>query len=102
MMISGTAIISSAALLNALELAGKKLNIQNSGFRSGSAALACANLYVLLGINPDNIIVRKDGVISSERNDLSAKKIFKRKTRNYLRRCSKGADVFLVYQLEIF
>jgi malate dehydrogenase (oxaloacetate-decarboxylating)(NADP+) len=39
----------------------------------------------------------KDGVISSERNDLSAlqKKIFKRETRNYLRRCSKGADVFL-------
>jgi malate dehydrogenase (oxaloacetate-decarboxylating)(NADP+) len=56
-----------------LNLLGKKLNIQNSGFRTGSAALACANLYVLLGINPDNIIMfDKDGVISSERNDLSA------------------------------
>jgi malate dehydrogenase (oxaloacetate-decarboxylating)(NADP+) len=40
---------------------------------AGSAALACANLYVLLGINPDNIIMfDKDGVIFSERTDMSA------------------------------
>jgi malate dehydrogenase (oxaloacetate-decarboxylating)(NADP+) len=60
---------SSAALLNALELAGKEATYQNSGFRSNQQHLACANLYVLLGINPDNIIMfDKDGVIFSERN----------------------------------
>jgi malate dehydrogenase (oxaloacetate-decarboxylating)(NADP+) len=69
----GTAIISSAALLNALELAGKEVEHTKIVVLAGSAALACANLYVLLGINPDNIIMfDKDGVISSERNDLSA------------------------------
>jgi malate dehydrogenase (oxaloacetate-decarboxylating)(NADP+) len=52
----GTAIISSAALLNALELADKKIEdikIVVSG--AGSAALACANLYVSLGVSLDNI-----------------------------------------------
>jgi malate dehydrogenase (oxaloacetate-decarboxylating)(NADP+) len=59
--------------LNALELAGKEVQdtkIVISG--AGSAALACANPYVLLGINPDNIIMfDKDGVLSSERTDMS-------------------------------
>ena len=69
----GTAIISSAALLNALELADKKIeNVKLVVSGAGSAALACSNLYVLLGINPRNIIMfDKDGVLSSERNDLS-------------------------------
>nr|WP_315162870.1 NADP-dependent malic enzyme [uncultured Flavobacterium sp.] len=52
----GTAIISSAALLNALELAGKKaedMKMVVSG--AGSAALACANLYILLGVKLENI-----------------------------------------------
>lgn len=69
----GTAIISSAALLNALELADKKIEevkLVVSG--AGSAALACANLYVLLGIRLENIVMfDKDGVLSSDRNDLS-------------------------------
>ncbi|MGG7036469.1 MAG: NADP-dependent malic enzyme [Flavobacterium sp.] len=69
----GTAIISSAALLNALELAEKKIEkvkVVVSG--AGSAALACANLYVLLGVNPKNIIMfDKDGVLSTDRKDLS-------------------------------
>src|SRR5574343_1690490 len=68
----GTAIISSAALLNALELAKKKtteVKIVVSG--AGSAALACANLYILLGVKPENIIMfDKDGVLSAERTDL--------------------------------
>lgn len=69
----GTAIISSAALLNALELAGKKIEdvrIVVSG--AGSAALACANLYVLLGVQIENIIMfDKDGILSLSRTDLS-------------------------------
>jgi malate dehydrogenase (oxaloacetate-decarboxylating)(NADP+) len=68
----GTAIISSAALLNALELA-KKLNIQNSGFRSRIGSTSMCKLVCIARYQPDNIIMfDKDGVISSERNDLSA------------------------------
>lgn len=95
----GTAIISSAALLNALELARKKIEkvkIVISG--AGSAALACANLYRLLGVNADNIIMfDKDGVLSSERNDLSeVQKIYsKGRPGITLHQALKGADVFL-------
>ncbi|SFA79092.1 allosteric NADP-dependent malic enzyme [Flavobacterium swingsii] len=95
----GTAIISSAALLNALELADKKIETVKlvvSG--AGSAALACANLYVLLGVNPDNIIMfDKDGVLSSERTDLSdlQKRYSKAKPNINLHQALIGADVFL-------
>lgn len=69
----GTAIISSAALLNALELAGKNvadIKVVVSG--AGSAALACANLYLLLGVKAENIIMfDRDGVLHPERTDLS-------------------------------
>lgn len=54
----GTAIISSAALLNALELADKKaedIKVVVSG--AGSAALACINLYLLLGVKQENILM---------------------------------------------
>ncbi|MBU3680331.1 MAG: NADP-dependent malic enzyme [Flavobacterium sp.] len=95
----GTAIISSAALLNALELANKKIEdvkIVVSG--AGSAALACANLYVLLGVKPDHIIMfDKDGLLSNDRTDLSDlqrrySKEFKGLT---LAQAMHGADVFL-------
>lgn len=69
----GTAIISSAALLNALELANKKIDtikIVVSG--AGSAALACTNLYVALGVNPKNVFMfDKDGMLTTCREDLS-------------------------------
>jgi malate dehydrogenase (oxaloacetate-decarboxylating)(NADP+) len=95
----GTAIISSAALLNALELAEKeieKVKVVVSG--AGSAALACANLYVLLGVNRENIIMfDKDGVLSKDRADLSP---LQQKYANgakgiLLGDALKGADVFL-------
>lgn len=95
----GTAIISSAALLNALELAGKEITeakIVVSG--AGSAALACANLYVLLGVNPDNITMFDiAGVLSGERTDLSEvqKRYSKSKAGIQLGEALKGADVFL-------
>ncbi|MGH2665177.1 NADP-dependent malic enzyme [Flavobacterium sp.] len=95
----GTAIISSAALLNALELANKKIgDVKLVVSGAGSAALACANLYVLLGVNPDNIIMfDKDGVLSSERTDLSdlQKKYSKAKPNTNLQQAMVGADVFL-------
>lgn len=69
----GTAIISSAALPNALELANKnasEIKIVVSG--AGSAALACANLYILLGVKAENIVMfDKKGVLHFERTDLS-------------------------------
>lgn len=95
----GTAIISSAALLNALELANKKIeNIKLVVSGAGSAALACANLYVALGVNLENIIMfDKDGVLSSERTDLSdlQKKYSKGKPGITLGDAIVGADVFL-------
>lgn len=95
----GTAIISSAALLNALELAGKKIQdvkVVISG--AGSAALACANLYVLLGVNPDKIIMfDKEGVLSGDRADLSPlqQKYSKGLKNSTLGEALQGADVFL-------
>ena len=95
----GTAIISSAALLNALELAKKKIDkvkIVISG--AGSAALACANLYVLLGVKPENIIMFvKDGVLSSDRTDFSdLQKRYSHGSKNTnLKEALSGADVFL-------
>jgi len=96
----GTAIISSAALLNALELADKKIEavkIVVSG--AGSAALACANLYILLGVKAENIIMfDKDGVLSNDRSDLSdlQKRYSKDTSRNLtLGEALVNADVFL-------
>ena len=95
----GTAIISSAALLNALELADKAIEtvkIVVSG--AGSAALACANLYVLLGVNPKNITMFDvEGVLSSDRLDLSPlqHKYASGKKGISLGDALVGADVFL-------
>jgi malate dehydrogenase (oxaloacetate-decarboxylating)(NADP+) len=69
----GTAIISSAALINAVELAGKKtedLKMVVSG--AGSAALACANMYVLLGLKVENILMfNSKGVLTKDNPTLS-------------------------------
>ena len=95
----GTAIISSAALLNALELANKdisKVKLVVSG--AGSAALACANLYVLLGVKAENILMFDvNGVLSKDRTDLSElQKIYSNGTKGTnLQQALVGADVFL-------
>jgi malate dehydrogenase (oxaloacetate-decarboxylating)(NADP+) len=95
----GTAIISSAALLNALELANKSIeNVTIVISGAGSAALACANLYVLLGVNPDKIIMfDKEGVLSNDRTDLSdlQKRYSKGLKNTNLKEALFGADVFL-------
>lgn len=95
----GTAIISSAALLNALELAKKdisKVKLVVSG--AGSAALACANLYVLLGVKVENILMFDvNGVLSKDRTDLSElqKKYSNGIKGTTLQQALVGADVFL-------
>ena len=95
----GTAIISSAALLNAVELAEKNIEevkVVVSG--AGSAALACANLYLLLGVKPENITMfDKDGMLVTSRTDLSALQLKYAKDTEAvsLGHAIKGADVFL-------
>src|SRR5690606_30501810 len=68
----GTAIISAAALLNALELADKKIEDIKIVFTgAGSDALPCSNLYLQLGVQPQNITMfDKDGVLHTQRTDL--------------------------------
>jgi len=95
----GTAIISSAALLNALELVGKKIEdvkIVVSG--AGAAAIACLKLYVSLGLKTENIVAfDKGGAITDDRTDLDAYKslfVTKRKIKS-LDDAMKGADIFL-------
>jgi malate dehydrogenase (oxaloacetate-decarboxylating)(NADP+) len=95
----GTAIISSAALLNALELAQKEISevkLVVSG--AGSAALACSNLYVLLGVKVENITMFDvNGVISKDRTDLSdlQKRYSHAAPGTTLQRALINADVFL-------
>lgn len=95
----GTAIISSAALLNALELVKKKIEkvkIVVSG--AGAAAMACVKLYVALGAKPENFIMfDKDGVLNKSRKDLSDRhKQFATSSKiTTLAEALKGADVFL-------
>src|ERR1700749_4323500 len=72
----GTAIISSAALLNALELQKKKIEkVRFVVNGAGAAAMACSRLYVALGANPANFIMfDKDGVLHEGRTDLDEEK----------------------------
>lgn len=95
----GTAIISSAALLNALELTGRNIaqtKIVMNG--AGAAAIACTKLYVALGAQLDNIVMfDKNGIISPERNDLDiyqAQFVTMRKIST-LAEAMDGADVFI-------
>tara|TARA_R110001592_G_scaffold325782_4_gene606196 strand:- start:87242 stop:89518 length:2277 start_codon:yes stop_codon:yes gene_type:complete len=95
----GTAIVSAAALLNALELAGKKIGdvkIVISG--AGAAAISCSRLYISLGVNVDNLIMcDSKGVIHKNRENLDKRKA-QFATDNKatdLEEALVGADVFL-------
>jgi len=95
----GTAIISSAALLNALELQKKKIDkafFVVSG--AGAAAMACVQLYVALGAKYENFtLFDKDGVLHEGRTDLDeVKRKFAVKRNDItLEQAIKNADVFL-------
>lgn len=95
----GTAIISGAALLNALELVGKKIeDVRIVVNGAGASASACSNLYIRLGANRKNLVmVDSKGVISVRRTDLnSRKKPFATELPcNTLEEALAGADVFL-------
>lgn len=95
----GTAIISAAALLNALELAEKKIsevNIVVSG--AGAAAISCTRLYQAFGAKRENIVMLDSkGVIRSDRDNLTAQKAEFATDRKIdtLEEAMKDADVFI-------
>ena len=95
----GTAIISAAALLNALEIADKKIediHIVING--AGAAAMSCAKLYLSLGAKKSNIVMLDSkGVIREDRDNLSNEKAFFATDSNIhtLDEAMTNADVFL-------
>ena len=95
----GTAIISSAALLNALELQKKKIDdVRFVISGAGAAAMACSQLYIELGAKHKNFIMfDKDGVLHKGRTDLDEVKYrFAVDDDNWtLAKAMNGADVFV-------
>jgi len=95
----GTAIISGAALLNALELQKKKIDrVRFVVNGAGAAAMACVQLYVALGARYENFILfDKDGVLHEGRTDLDAirKKFAVKKSDSTLAKAMRDADIFL-------
>ncbi len=95
----GTAIISGAALLNALELAGKeidKVKIVVNG--AGASAISCTRLYLSLGAKPENIVmVDSTGVIRKDREGLDKNKAQFATSRNLhtLSEAVEGCDVLI-------
>lgn len=93
----GTAIISTAGLMNAMEISGKKfkdIKVVVSG--AGAAGIASAKMYRNLGVE-NIILVDSKGVISKDRNDLTPQKLEFAVDSNEktLKEVLKGADVFL-------
>jgi malate dehydrogenase (oxaloacetate-decarboxylating)(NADP+) len=96
----GTAIISAAALLNACEVAKKKLaevKIVVNG--AGASAISCAKLYIAVGATKENIVMLDSkGVLSDERTDLDEQKKYfatSNKKVKTLAEAMKDADVFV-------
>lgn len=95
----GTAIISGAALLNALQVQGKKIDeIKLVVNGAGAAAISCTKLYIKLGVKPENVVMcDSKGVIRQDRTDINAQKREFATTRDLhtLAEAVKDADVFL-------
>lgn len=95
----GTAIISAAALINALEIAGKDIgDVKMVVNGAGAAAIACTKLYLELGLKKENVLMcDSKGVISHTRENLTPEKLdFVRETElKTLEEATRGADVFI-------
>ena len=95
----GTAIISGAGLLNALELIGKKIgDIRVVINGAGAAAISCAKLYISLGVKKEKVIMLDSkGVLNENRTDLnpSKKQFVTSLSLSTLAEAMVGADVFL-------
>ena len=95
----GTAIISGAALLNAVELAQKELSkVKMVISGAGAAAISCSRLYRALGVSPENMIMTDSkGIIREDRENLTSQKAeFATKVDLHtLKESLVGADVFI-------
>ncbi len=95
----GTAIIAGAALLNALELAGKAIEDVHITFSgAGAAAIACADFFEDLGADPGKMLMcDSSGVIHTDRDDINEfKAAYARETdRRTLADAMEGSDVFI-------
>ncbi len=96
----GTAIISGAALINALELVGKKIDEVTVVFSgAGAAGIACANFYVALGVRPENVLMADSkGILWKGRGDEGRNpykdRFFRETEARTLADAVRGADVF--------
>ncbi len=96
----GTAIISSAGLLNAVEISGKKMSeIRLVINGAGASANSCAKMYIAVGVKKEHILMLDSkGVIHKKRTDLDQYKSFfaaDDTSKNTLEEAIKGADVFV-------
>lgn len=96
----GTAIISAAGLLNALEVNGKNIaDVKVVVNGAGAAAISCTKLYIALGVNKENVVMLDSrGVISTERTNLTPEKLEFATSRtdiHTLKEAIVDADVFL-------
>jgi malate dehydrogenase (oxaloacetate-decarboxylating)(NADP+) len=95
----GTAIISGAGILNALEITGKKIeNVKMVVCGAGAAAISCSRLYISLGIKKENIVmVDSKGVLNRKRTDLNKYKqeFVTDRDIDTLAQAVVGADLFL-------
>ncbi len=95
----GTAIISGAGLINALEITGRKIeDVKMVVCGAGAAAISCSRLYISLGIRKENIVmVDSKGVLNLKRTDLNRYKqeFVTSRDLSTLAEAVKGADLFL-------
>lgn len=96
----GTAIISAAGLINALEIQGKKIeDVRLVVNGAGAAAMACTRLYMAMGLRRENIVMcDSHGVINHRRKDLNRYKRDFATTRDDITTLAEalvGADVFV-------
>jgi malate dehydrogenase (oxaloacetate-decarboxylating)(NADP+) len=95
----GTAIISGAGIINALEISGKRiedLKLVVSG--AGASAIACTKFYVAMGIRPENVFMFDSrGLIHKGRGKLTPEKALFAQDKDHgsIGDCMKGADMFL-------
>ncbi len=95
----GTAIIVGAAIVNALEVVGKRIaDVKLATSGAGAAGIACLDMLVALGLKPENILaVDRDGVLYSGRAHLDPDKAryARDTTKRTLADIVDGADIFL-------
>ena len=95
----GTAIISAAGLLNALEIGNKKIeDVKVVVNGAGAAAVSCTKLYISLGVKPENVVMCDSrGVINAKRTGLNKQKkqFITQRDLSTLAEAVVGCDVFL-------